>query len=96
MRSRSRRYRAPRGIRRPFADAADRYGDVNILVNNAAVVILTPIVDAAEDQIDTVLNVNVKGTLFGCQLAAQHLTDGGRVINISSSTTGLALPGYGI
>jgi 3-oxoacyl-[acyl-carrier protein] reductase len=42
-----------------------------------------------------VLSVNAKGTLFGCQLAAQRLTDGGRIINISSSTTGLALPGYG-
>jgi 3-oxoacyl-[acyl-carrier protein] reductase len=85
-----------REFARLFADAADRYGHVDILVNNAAVAILAPIVDAAEDQIDTVLNVNVKGTLFGCQLAAQHLADGGRVINISSSTTGLALPGYGI
>jgi Enoyl-(Acyl carrier protein) reductase len=53
-------------------------------------------VQATEERVDTVLNVNVKGTLFGCQLAAQHLADGGRIINISSSTTGLALPGYGI
>jgi 3-oxoacyl-[acyl-carrier protein] reductase len=57
---------------------------------------LVPVADATETQIDTVLNVNVKGTVFGCQLAAQHLADGGRIINISSSTTGLALPGYGI
>ncbi len=34
--------------------------------------------------------------LWGCQLAVQHLPDGGRIINISSSTTGLMLPGYGI
>ena len=42
------------------------------------------------------LAVNVKGTLYGCQLAARRLANGGRIINISSSTTGLALPGYGI
>ena len=81
---------------RLFADAADHYGRVDILVNNAAVAILTPVAKATEEQVDTVLNVNVKGTLFGCQLAAQSLADGGRIINISSSTTGLALPGYGI
>jgi 3-oxoacyl-[acyl-carrier protein] reductase len=79
-----------------FAGAADHFGHVDILVNNAAVAILTPIVEATEEQLDTVLNVNVKGTFFGCQLAAQRLADGGRIINISSSTTGLALPGYGI
>jgi 3-oxoacyl-[acyl-carrier protein] reductase len=81
---------------RLFAGAADRFGQVDILVNNAAVAILTPIVEATEEQVDTVLNVNVKGTVFGCQLAAERLADGGRIINISSSTTGLALPGYGI
>jgi 3-oxoacyl-[acyl-carrier protein] reductase len=81
---------------RLFADAADRYGRVDILVNNAAVAVLTPVAKATEEQIDTVLSVNVKGTLFGCQLAAQHLADGGRIINVSSSTTALALPGYGI
>jgi 3-oxoacyl-[acyl-carrier protein] reductase len=81
---------------RLFTGAAERYGRVDILVNNAAVAILTPIVDATKEQLDAVLNVNVKGTLFGCQLGGQHLADGGRIINISSSTTGLALPGYGI
>jgi len=74
------------------ADAADRYGHVDILVNNAAVAILALIVDAAEDQIDTVLNVNVKGTLFWLPARRAAPRDGGRVINISSSTTGLALP----
>ncbi|MGA2928956.1 MAG: SDR family oxidoreductase [Solirubrobacteraceae bacterium] len=81
---------------RLFAAASDHYGHIDILVNNAAVATLVPVADATETQIDTVLNVNVKGTVFGCQLAAQHLADGGRIINISSSTTGLALPGYGI
>jgi 3-oxoacyl-[acyl-carrier protein] reductase len=57
---------------------------------------MTPIVEATEEQIDTVFDVNVKGTLFGCQLAAEHLAAGGRIVNLSSSTTGLALPGYGI
>jgi hypothetical protein len=35
----------------------------------------------------------VKGTLYGSQLGAVPLTDCGRIINISSSKTGLALPG---
>lgn len=79
-----------------FERSTDRLGRVDILVNNAAVAPLTPIVEASDEQIDAVIAVNVKGTLYGCQLAAEQLADNGRIINISSSTTGLGLPGYGI
>jgi 3-oxoacyl-[acyl-carrier protein] reductase len=79
-----------------FETARAQFGRADILVNNAVVATLTPIADATDDQIDTVLAVNVKGTLYGCQLAAARLSDDGRVINISSSTTGLAFAGYGI
>lgn len=81
---------------RLFDSADSRFGHVDILVNNAAFAPLTPIADATDEQIDAALAVNVKGTLYGCQLAATRLSDGGRIINISSSTTGLAFPGYGI
>jgi 3-oxoacyl-[acyl-carrier protein] reductase len=79
-----------------FERANEAFGKINILVNNAAVAPLTPIEDATDEQIEAVLAVNIKGTLYGCQLAAQRLVDNGRIINISSSTTGLALPSYGI
>jgi 3-oxoacyl-[acyl-carrier protein] reductase len=79
-----------------FDRASEAFGKIDILVNNAAVAPLTSIADASDEQIEAVVAVNIKGTLYGCQLAAQRLEDGGRIINISSSTTGLALPGYGI
>jgi 3-oxoacyl-[acyl-carrier protein] reductase len=79
-----------------FDRAREAFGKIDILVNNAAVAPLTPIEDATDEQIEAVVAVNIKGTLYGCQLAARRLADGGRIINISSSTTGLALPGYGI
>jgi len=81
---------------RLFSAALGRFGRVDILVNNAAVALLKPVAEASERDIDTVLSVNVKGLLWGCQLAIEHLTAGGRIVNISSSTTGLALPGYAI
>jgi 3-oxoacyl-[acyl-carrier protein] reductase len=79
-----------------FARAEETFGKVDVLVNNAAVAPLTAIEEATDEQIEAVVAVNIKGTLYGCQLAAQRLADSGRIINISSSTTGLALPGYGI
>jgi 3-oxoacyl-[acyl-carrier protein] reductase len=81
---------------RLFDGAQERFGHVDILVNNAAVALLRPVAEATERDLDTVLAVNVKGLVWGCQLAIQRLSDGGRIVNISSSTTGLALPGYAI
>lgn len=63
-----------------FDAASSHYGHADILLNNAAVATLVPIADATEQQIDQVLQVNVKGTVFGCQLAASRLADGGRII----------------
>jgi len=79
-----------------FGEATAQFEHVDILVNNAAVAPLIPVAEATEEQIDAVIDVNLKGTLYGCQLAAEQLADSGRIINISSSTTGLALPRYGI
>ncbi len=64
-------------------------------MNNAALAVLAPIADVSEELFDQLFAVNVKGTFFGCQEAARRMADGGRIINVSSSTTGLALPGYG-
>jgi 3-oxoacyl-[acyl-carrier protein] reductase len=79
-----------------FDRATAAFGKVDVLINNAAVAPLTSVAEASDEQIESVLAVNVKRTLYGCQLAAARLADGGRIINLSSSTTGLALAGYGI
>jgi 3-oxoacyl-[acyl-carrier protein] reductase len=39
--------------------------------------------------------VTVKGTFLACQQAARRMEDGGRIINISPSTTAMMLPTYG-
>jgi 3-oxoacyl-[acyl-carrier protein] reductase len=76
--------------------AIDRFGSWDILVNNAAVALVKPFAEVAEEEFDTSFEVNVKGTFHGCQLALERMATGGRIINISSSTTGLMLPGYGV
>jgi len=74
----------------------DRWGRWDILVSNAAIATTRPLVEFDEPSIDRLVAVNVKGVVWGMQLAAELLADGGRVIAIGSSTTGLVLPGYSV
>jgi 3-oxoacyl-[acyl-carrier protein] reductase len=73
-----------------------RFDRWDILVNNAAIALVKPFREVTEDEFERSFEVNVKGTFNGCQLALERMADGGRIINISSSTTGLMLPGYGV
>lgn len=79
-----------------FDVAMATYGAVDILVNNAVLAILEPMTAVTEEQFDASFRVNARAPFFLMQLAAQHMRDHGRIINISSHTTGLFFPNYGL
>ena len=81
-------------VKRLFDAAIERFGRLDILVNNAGVMFTRPVAEVGEEEFDRLFAVNVKGTFFCCQEAARRMADGGRVVNFSSSTTALMLPGY--
>lgn len=72
----------------------EQFGRLDILVNNAGVILYKPLVDVTEEEFDHIFSVNVKGTFFACQQAAKRMADGGRIINLSSSTTAMMLATY--
>ena len=63
------------------------YGDIDILINNAALFTAAPIADITEEEYESCFDVNVKGTLFTMQAVARQMVTrgkGGKIINMAS------------
>jgi 3-oxoacyl-[acyl-carrier protein] reductase len=82
-------------IVRLFDASIAHFGRVDILINNAGVMFTKPVSTTTEAEFDRIFAINVKGTFFACQQAATRLSEGGRIINLSSSTTARFMPTYG-
>jgi glucose 1-dehydrogenase len=67
--------------------AVQRFGRLDIMVNNAGVETRTSVLDTTEEQYEKVLSINLKSVFFGTQLAARQMikqSGGGSIINITS------------
>jgi len=84
-------------VQRMFDQAAQQFGGVNLLVNNAGIEKHTPFLDKPEAEWDKIIAVNLKGTFLCTQAAARQMAKsgkGGTVVNISSVHEDLPFPGY--
>lgn len=82
-------------IVRLFDETLAHFGRLDILVNNAGIMFSKPVSATSEAEYDRIFAINVKGVFFACQQAATRLAEGGRIINLSSSTTARFMPNYG-
>jgi glucose 1-dehydrogenase len=76
--------------------AVQKFGRLDVMVNNAGVETRTSVLDTTEQQYEKVLQINLKSAFFGTQLAAKQMIKqggGGRVINITSVHEDWPMPG---
>jgi len=75
--------------------AVDRFGRLDVLVNNAGAQTWTPLLDVTEQEWDLVIETNLKGCFLCTQAAARHmkLQGGGAIINIGSGCNKVPFPG---
>ena len=74
-------------LQRLVDTAANTFGKVDVMINNAGIETRTSILSTTPDDFDKVLNVNLRGVFFATQYAAKQMIaqgSGGRIINISS------------
>lgn len=63
----------------------DKLGGIDILINNAGVLVVAPIDDITITDFDRTLAVNVRAVFVATQAALKHMKEGGRIINIGST-----------
>ncbi|KAG0291575.1 hypothetical protein BGZ98_002964 [Dissophora globulifera] len=79
-------------VEKVFPQIMAAFGRIDIVVNNAAFIYACPIGDTTEAQYDEIFAVNTKVPFFIMKECAKHMSDNGRVINITTTSLGELAP----
>jgi NAD(P)-dependent dehydrogenase (short-subunit alcohol dehydrogenase family) len=78
----------PADVERLADETVDRLGGIEIWVNNAARLIVKPLLETSDDDWHGLLGTNLHGYFYGCRAAARKMVSqgrGGRIVNVSSA-----------
>src|SRR3982075_1472131 len=85
----------PEDVKQLFEKTLKVFGQINVVVNNAGIMPLSPIAKGDVETFDKVIATNLRGTFLVLAQAAQHVAEGGRIIAFSSSVLAKSFPTYG-
>ena len=71
-------------VKAAVAQTVAHFGRLDVLVNNAGIVLLKAFGDFSMDEFDRSVAVNVRAIFAAAQEAAKHMAEGGRIVNIGS------------
>ena len=78
--------RQPEDFTRALDATLARFGSLQVLVNNAALTLATPVMEIGVEEFDRVITTNLRGTFVGCQTMGRYFAAQGygRIINLAS------------
>jgi 3-oxoacyl-[acyl-carrier protein] reductase len=79
-----------------FDAAIAAFGHVDVLVNNAGILRTIALAETSDEDFDRHFAINTKGTFNTLREAGRRLCNGGRIVNFSSTTLALNMPGYAV
>lgn len=84
----------PAAVERAFEEAGDRVGPVDIVVNNAAIIIRKPFLELTQEDWKSVIDVDLSACFTVAQAAARRMVarGSGRIINMSSIMNHVSRP----
>jgi 3-oxoacyl-[acyl-carrier protein] reductase len=74
----------PKAVKNAVEKTVETFGRLDILVNNAGTAIPKPFEEATLEELDQVVNLNLRGVFIATQAALKHIGEGGRIIMIGS------------
>ncbi|KAF9200239.1 hypothetical protein BGZ49_009551 [Haplosporangium sp. Z 27] len=77
-----------------FSQILSKFGHIDIVINNAGVVLKKPITEVTEEEYDQVFNINAKVPYFVMKECAKHMADNGRIINIATTLLAVTTGDY--
>ncbi|GAA0361354.1 SDR family oxidoreductase [Actinoallomurus spadix] len=77
-----------------FEAAESAFGGVDVVINTAGVMELSPLAELDLAVLDRMHRINIRGTFVVAREASRRVRSGGAIINLSSSVVKIALPTY--
>lgn len=74
----------PQQVEAAVNTAVTRWGRIDVVVNDAAMMTFSPLVQLTVEQWDRVLAVNLRSVFLFCKYAVPHMRAGGAIVNVSS------------